>query len=257
VRCHRCCLGRFRIDHDGTREWAGERFRAAAAWPLPCGSRRLCRLSHGRERRDACRRTADCRLRLFQSSHGFLSSKWIEIDLRRLLNGSHRALREYFDTFRNNHPRTSRARPGMALYLEPCAVVERPAGDGPQPGENLGGMRDRGPAARAELDAQPTFAFVRAMLECFRGAGAEFDLLLREIRDHGKRASGAALAKRAMTNGRAHGLSAGAVSDRSAKTSAFMNFRHSHLSPSPWPSTPLGGTELSPARGEGILSPKC
>jgi len=117
----------------------------------------------------------------------------------------------------------------MALYLEPGTIVECPAGDGPNAGKNLGSVRDSGAAAGTELDAQPPVAFVRAMLEADWGCSRKLDVMLIEVNDHGEGASRAALAECAMTNSGADRLSRGPVPDRSAKTSAFMNFRHAPL----------------------------
>jgi len=123
----------------------------------------------------------------------------------------------------------------VPFYLEPGTIVERPAGYGTHAGEDLGGMRNRGAAPRTELDAQPPVAFVRAMLEADWGCSRKLDVMLIEVNDYGEGASRAALAERAMTDSGADRVSRGPVSDRSTKTSSFVNFRHSPcpLSPSP------------------------
>jgi hypothetical protein len=149
----------------------------------------------------------------------------------RLLNRGNRTLREYLDPLRHNHPRTSRPCPGVPFYREPGTIVECPAGDGTNSGKDLGGMGDRGAAPRAELDAQPPVAFVRTMFEGIRSPGCQFDILFPEVNDHGEGGSRATLAERAMTNSGADRLSRRPVSDCSAKTSSFVNFRHFPLSP--------------------------
>src|SRR5687767_4912549 len=137
----------------------------------------------------------------------------------------HRGFFEALDARRERHPAVRRARPDVALDLEPARVVQSAAGHGAAAGKDLRGPGDRGAAVGAELGAQPAAALVGAVLVRLELAAQQLEVLGLEIDADAESAAGAQLAGAAMAHAGAKRRVGHAVAHRAARAAAFV---HSH-----------------------------
>ena len=137
----------------------------------------------------------------------------------------------------------------MPFDLEPVSVIERTARDSSRPGKPFSRMCDRAAARGAKLQTKPSVGFVGAVLIGSQRFSRDLDVLLVEPDRQEKRASGSALAKRAMTDNGTKRLSNHLVPNRPANTTTFVDL--SHLHPSQVPSS--GANVRAHARAREIV----
>src|SRR5438874_9255805 len=116
-----------------------------------------------------------------------------------------------------------RAEPAEARELGPLRIVQRANRYAAHARQRFQRPRDLRAALRAELEADPAMAFVRAMLIAAQLALQKRNLLRFEIAADAEGAARAPLARRAMACGGAQRIALGAIAHSAAEATALMD----------------------------------